>query len=113
MPMVQFSLQTMLELVDQKVLTIERMVELMAHHPAKLFEIRQRGFLRKGYRADIVIVRPNTPYEVTKDSIECKWSPMEHHTFSWRIEHTFCNGYHLYKNGMVDSSYIGQPLAFR
>lgn len=115
MPMVQFSLQTMLELVDQKVLTIERMVELMAHHPAKLFEIRQRGFLRKGYRADIVIVRPNTPYEVTKDSIEskCKWSPMEHHTFSWRIEHTFCNGYHLYQDGMVDSSYIGQPLAFR
>ena len=115
MPMVQFSLQTMLELVDQKVLTIECMVELMAHHPAKLFEIRQRGFLRKGYQADIVIVRPNTPYEVTKDSIEskCKWSPMEHHTFNWRIEHTFCNGYHLYKEGMVDSSYIGQPLAFR
>ena len=115
MPMVQFSLQTMLELVDQEVLTIERMVELMAHHPAKLFEIRQRGFLRKGYQADIVIVRPNTSYEVTKDKIEskCKWSPMEHHTFNWRIEHTFCNGYHLYKDGMVDSSYIGQPLVFR
>lgn len=115
MPMVQFSLQTMLELVDQKVLTIERMVELMAHHPALLFEIRQRGFLRKGYQADIVIVRPNTPYEVTKECIEskCKWSPMEHHTFNWRVEHTFCNGHQVFNRGMVDSSYIGQALSFR
>ena len=115
MPMVQFSLQTMLELVDQKVLTIERLVELMAHHPALLFEVRQRGFLRKGYQADITIVRPHAPYEVTKDKIEskCKWSPMEHHTFNWRVEHTFCNGYHVYNQGIVDSSYIGQALSFR
>lgn len=115
MPMVQFSLQTMLELVDQKVLSIERMVELMSHHPAKLFEIRQRGFLRKGYQADLVVVRPNTPYEVTKDKIEskCKWSPLEHHTFNWCIEHTFCNGHHVYKEGVVDDSYIGQALSFR
>jgi dihydroorotase len=115
MPMVQFSLQTMLELVDQKVLTIERLVELMAHHPALLFEVRQRGFLRKGYQADITIVRPHAPYEVTKDKIEskCKWSPMERHTFNWRVEHTFCNGYHVYNQGIVDSSYIGQALSFR
>lgn len=115
MPMVQFSLQTMLELVDQKVLTIERMVELMSHHPAMLFEIRRRGFLRKGYQADITIVRPNTPYEVTKDKIEskCKWSPMERHTFNWSVEHTFCNGHHVFNQGVVDSNYIGQALSFR
>ena len=60
MPMVQFSLPTMLELVDQKVLSIERMVQLMAHNPATLFEVRNRGFIRKGYQADLVIVRPKS-----------------------------------------------------
>ena len=82
MPMIQFSLVTMLELVDAGVLTIERLVELMCHNPARLFGVRQRGFLRKGYRADITIVRPKSPWTVTKDLIEskCKWSPMEDHS---------------------------------
>ena len=115
MPMVQFSLPTMLELVDQKVLTIERMVELMAHNPASLFEVKGRGFIRKGYQADLVMVRPHTPWTVTTDVIEskCKWSPMEGHTFQWRVEKTFCNGHAVYENGVVDQQYIGQPLEFR
>ena len=115
MPMVQFSLPTMLELVDQKVLTIERLVELMAHNPARLFEVRQRGFIRPGYQADLTIVRPRSPWTVTSDVIEskCKWSPMEGHTFNWRVEQTFCNGHLVYNNGVVDRTYIGQPLAFR
>ena len=79
MPMIQFSLVTMLELVDQGVLSIERLVELMCHNPARLFEVRQRGFLREGYQADIVLVRPDTGWTVTKDVIQskCGWSPME------------------------------------
>lgn len=115
MPMVQFSLPTMLELVDQKVLTIERMVQLMAHNPASLFEVKGRGFIRKGYQADLVMVRPHTPWTVTTDVIEskCKWSPMEGHTFQWRVEKTFCNGHAVYANGVVDQQYIGQPLKFR
>ena len=115
MPMVQFSLPAMLELVDQKVLSIERMVQLMAHNPASLFEVRQRGFIRKGYQADLVIVRPDAPWTVTQDVIEskCKWSPLEGHTFRWRVEQTFCNGHLIYNNGVVDCSYIGQPLVFR
>jgi dihydroorotase len=115
MPMVQFSLPAMLELVDQKVLTIERMVELMAHNPARLFQIRQRGFIRAGYQADLVIVRPDTPWTVTPDIIEskCGWSPLEGHTFHWRVEQTICNGHLIYNNGVVDRSYIGQPLTFR
>jgi len=115
MPMVQFSLPTMLELVDQKVLTIERMVQLMAHNPASLFEVKGRGFIRKGYQADLVMVRPHTPWTVTTDVIEskCKWSPMEGHTFQWRVEKTFCNGHAVYANGVVDQQYIGQPLEFR
>ena len=115
MPMVQFSLPAMLELVDQKVLSIERMVQLMAHNPASLFEVRQRGFIRKGYQADLVIVRPDAPWTVTQELIEskCKWSPLEGHTFRWRVEQTFCNGHLIYNNGVVDRSYIGQPLVFR
>ena len=115
MPMVQFSLPAMLELVDRKVLTIERMVELMAHNPARLFQMRQRGFIRQGYQADLAIVRPRSPWTVTTEVIEskCGWSPMEGHTFDWRVEKTFCNGHLVYNNGVVDRQYIGQPLTFR
>lgn len=115
MPMLQFSLVTMLELVDEEWLTIERLVELMAHNPAQIFEVRERGYLRKGYKADISIVRPNSSWTVTTDVIQskCKWSPMEGHTYNWRVEKTLCNGHLVYDNGKVDASYIGQPVAFR
>lgn len=115
MPMLQFSLVTMLELVDMGVLTIERMVELMCHNPARLFEVRQRGFLRKGYQADVVIVRPHAPWTVTPDVIEskCAWSPMEGHEYQWRVEQTFCNGHLIYNKGVVDRDCIGQPVVFR
>jgi len=115
MPMIQFSLPAMLELVDEGVITIERMVELMAHHPATIFSVRQRGFLRQGYKADLVIVRPDTPWEVTADVIEsrCKWSPLEGHTFRWRVEKTLCNGHLVYDDGQVDVNYYGQSVEFR
>ena len=115
MPMIQFSLVTMLELVDQGVLTIERLVELMCHNPARLFEVRQRGFLCKGYQADIVLVRPNAGWTVTKDVIQsrCGWSPMENHMYLWRVERTICNGHTVYQQGRVDTSYIGPPVLFR
>lgn len=115
MPMIQFSLVTMLELVDEGVLTIERLVELMAHNPARIFEVRERGFLRPGYRADIVIVRPHSPWTVTAESIEskCRWSPVEGHEYQWRVEATLCNGHQVYHHGVVDANYIGQPLVFR
>jgi dihydroorotase len=105
----------MLELVDQKVLSIERMVQLMAHNPASLFEVRQRGFIRKGYQADLVIVRPDAPWTVTQELIEskCKWSPMEGHTYQWRVEKTICNGHVVYDHGVIDTAYKGQPILFR
>ena len=97
------------------VLSIERLVELMCHNPARLFELRQRGFLREGYQADIVLVRPETGWMVTKDVIQskCGWSPMEGHMYLWRVERTLCNGHTVYQQGRVDTSYIGQPVAFR
>ena len=115
MPMIQFSLVTMLELVDQGVLSLERLVELMCHNPARLFDIQRRGFLREGYQADIVLVRPNMGWTVTKNMIQskCGWSPMEGHTYLWRVEHTLCNGHTVYNNGVVDTDYIGEPVEFR
>ena len=115
MPMIQFSLVTMLELVDQGELSLERLVELMCHNPARLFEVRNRGFLREGYQADIVLVRPNTGWTVTKEMIQsrCGWSPMEGHMYLWQVERTLCNGHTVYEQGRVDTSYIGQPVAFR
>ena len=115
MPMIQFSLVTMLELVDEGVLTIEQMVELMSHAPARLFRIDQRGFLRKGYKADITIVSPNQPWTVDEDCIQskCKWSPMMGHTYQWRILHTFCNGHHLLNNGEFDNTVRGERITFR
>ena len=115
MPMIQFSLVTMLELVDEGVLTIQRLVELMCHNPARLFGVQQRGFLRTGYRADITIVRPKCPWTVTKDCIlsKCGWSPLEGHTFNWQVERTLCNGHTVYYNGQVDNNYIGEEIAFK
>lgn len=114
MPMIQFSLVTMLELVDAGVLKIERLVELMCHNPARLFGVQQRGFLRQGYHADITIVRPKHPWTVTKDCIlsKCGWSPLEGHTFNWQVERTLCNGHTVYQNGKVDTSYIGEEIRF-
>ncbi|MBP3828195.1 MAG: dihydroorotase [Prevotella sp.] len=115
MPMLQFSLVSMLELVDEGVLSIERLVQLMCHQPASLFAIRDRGYLRKGYKADIVIVSPDNPWILTPDCIQskCGWSPLEGHTFNWKVMHTFCNGHHLFNQGVFDETYRGEALAFR
>ena len=114
MPMIQFSLVTMLELVDEGVLTIQRLVELMCHNPARLFGVQQRGFLRTGYRADITIVRPKSPWTVTSDCIlsKCGWSPMEGHQYQWRVERTLCNGQTVYAKGQVSADVLGEAITF-
>ena len=115
MPMVQFSLVSMLELVDEGVLSIERMVEVMSHCPAKLFHVDKRGFLRPGYQADIVIVHPHTAWTVQKEIIQskCGWSPMEGHEYQWQVEQTICNGHLIYNKGEFDEAYRGEELTFR
>lgn len=115
MPMIQFSLVAMLELVDNGVISIERLVELMAHNPARLFEVSQRGFLRPGYKADVVLVKPNSPWTVAKECIQskCGWSPMEGHTFQWQVRTTICNGHIIYNNGAFDTNSRGEALEFR
>lgn len=114
MPMIQFSLVTMLELVDEGVLPVERMVELMCHAPARLFGVRDRGFLRPGCWADIVIVSPRGPWTVTPELIEsrCGWSPMEGHRYRWRVERTLCNGRTVYDGRTVDDPSRGMEVTF-
>ncbi len=115
MPMVQFSLPVMMELVDSGVLTVERVVELMCHHPASLFRVRGRGYIRKGYQADIVLLRPSEAWSVTDRSImyKCKWSPLMGHSFRWKVLTTICNGHIIYNNGQFDEAYRGEEISFR
>ena len=114
MPMIQFSLVSMLQLVDEGVFTLETIVEKMCHAPAQIYRINERGYIREGYRADLVLVRPDTPWEVTADKVlsKCGWSPLEGHTFNWKVERTFANGHSVYSDGMVDDAYRGEELRF-
>ena len=114
MPVIQFALPVMLSLVDDGVLSIERMVELMCHNPARLFAVRNRGFLREGYKADIVIVRRCGPWMVTPAMIQskCGWSPLTDIALNWRVEHTLVNGRHIYNKGVLADSIRGEQLLF-
>lgn len=114
MPMVQFSLPAMLGLVDEGVVTLERLVELMCHNPAKLFSVRERGFLRPGYKADIAIVEHKS-WTVDKQCIQskCGWSPLEGTTLNWSVKHTLCNGQLVLKDRVLQSNSPGQPIHFR
>lgn len=114
MPMVQFSLVSMLSLVDAGILSAERMVELMCHAPASLFGVVKRGYLREGYKADVVIVGNDKPWVLKKEDIQsrCGWSPVEGKTFNWKVIHTFCNGHHVLDNGKFDNDYRGEEIEF-
>lgn len=114
MPMVQFSLPAMLSLVDEGVLSITRMVELMCHQPATLFGMRKRGFIRPGYHADLILVRPNTPWQVSKDIIlsRCGWSPLEGRTFRWKVERTYVDGQLVWDGHQVNTQVKGQAVEF-
>lgn len=115
MPMVQFSLVSMLGLVDEGVLSIERTVELMSHNPARTFGIENRGFLREGYMADLVLVKPHSPWTLTPNQIfsKCNWSPLEGKTFNWRVMRTFVNGALVYNKGSItNENYCGRPVTY-
>lgn len=113
-PMVQHSLLLMLEMYHQQKISLEKIVEKMCHNPAKLFHIKKRGFLRKGYKADIVLIDLNQEWKATDDTLlyKCKWSPLENYTFHSKITHTFINGHLAYQNGTFNESVKGQALQF-
>ena len=115
LPLVQHSLQVLMDLVQQGVFTLETAVERACHAPAILFGVEQRGFIREGYWADLVVVDPKKPYTVNAENVlyQCGWSPLEGHTFGSSIERTFVNGVCVYENGKVRADAPkGQRLTF-
>ena len=114
MPTIQFSLNAVMELVHEGALSIEQLVQKMCHAPATLFQIKKRGFIRPGYKADLVLLNPSCSWTVTNDCLlsKCGWSPMEGQTFHSKVEKTFVNGYPVYDGTQVDQAYRGQALRF-
>lgn len=113
-PLVQHSLPAMLELVSQGVFTYNDVVEKMCHAPARLFNIEKRGFIRKGYKADLTLLSTRKAWTVHKNNIEykCKWSPFDGCTFNHKVEYTLVNGHIAYKKGVFDESKKGERLRF-
>ncbi|MHA6279291.1 dihydroorotase [Salinimicrobium sp. CAU 1759] len=99
-PLVQHALPAMLQMHHQGKISLEKIVEKMCHNPAILFDIEKRGFIREGYKADIVLVDLNAPWAVQPGNTlyKCGWSPFEGTTFKSRVTHTFVNGNLVYKN---------------
>jgi dihydroorotase len=113
-PLIQHSLVVMLELWHRKIFSLEKIVEMMCHNPAILFNIRKRGFIREGYKADLCLVNPDKPWNVTKENIlyKCGWSPFEGTTFRSKVIQTIVNGTVVYDNGEIKEDYRGQRLMF-
>lgn len=113
-PMVQHSLIAMLELSKKGYFAPELVVEKMCHAPAILYKIRERGFIREGYHADIVLVNPNKPTHITRESLlyRCGWSPLEGETLKAKVVLTMVNGRIVYENGVFDESVKGNALCF-
>ena len=114
MPTLQFSLTAVMELVHEGSLSIEQLVQKMCHAPAELYQIKNRGFIRPGYQADLVLVNPSEEWTVNNECIlsKCGWSPMEGQTFHSKVVKTFANGHLVYDGQKVDTDYRGQALAF-
>jgi len=113
-PLVQHAVVAMFEAYHQGKISVEKIVEKMAHNPAKIFKIEKRGFIKEGFYADLVIVDPGLPWNVKKDNIlyKCGWSPFEGFSFKSRITHTFVNGELVYNNFKVKDIRCGQRLLF-
>jgi dihydroorotase len=113
-PLVQHALLALLEKVSEKVLSIEKLVEKACHNPAIIFQIENRGFIKKGYYADLVLIDPKAPQTVCKENIfyKCGWSPFEGTTFSSSVTHTFVNGVLMYHEGTFNDDIKGKRITF-
>lgn len=114
-PLVQHALQVLFELHAKGKISLEKIVEKTAHNPALLFDIENRGYIKKGYFADLVLVNPKKSQTVSKQNLlyKCGWSPFEGTTFSSTIERTFVNGHQAWKNGQLNTSKTGMRLTFK
>lgn len=114
-PLVQHALPIMLDMAANGIFTKEKVVEKMAHHPAELYRIDRRGYIREGYYADLVLIDPTAPIPVTKENIlyKCGWSPFENHTFGCSVHKTFVNGREVYRDGQIVDETIGLEVRYR
>lgn len=113
-PLVQHAVVAMFEQYHNGKISLEKIVEKMAHNPAKIFNIEKRGFIREGYYADLVIVNPGSPWNVRKDNImyKCGWSPFDGTSFKSRIVHTLVNGESVYQNKKITEKRRPMRLTF-
>ena len=113
-PLVQHALPKMLEFYHENKISLEKIVEKMCHNPAICFQIKDRGFIKQGYYADLVLLDLNSPWEVKKENIlyKCGWSPFEGEIFRSKITHTIVNGHLVFYNGKFDESKKGKRLKF-
>lgn len=113
-PMVQHALSVLLECHLQGKITMEKIVQKMAHNPAKLFDIDRRGYIREGYFADLILIDMDAPYTVDKENVwyKCGWSPLEGQTFQAQVTHTFVNGALTYENGKFSNHNAAMPVEF-
>ncbi|MBC7589017.1 MAG: amidohydrolase family protein, partial [Chitinophagaceae bacterium] len=114
LPLVQHSLLMMLHYVQQGKISIEKVVEKMSHAVATCFQVKDRGFIREGYLADLVMVNMHQATKVDKQNIlyKCGWSPLYGATFPATVTNTFVNGHLVYGNGVWDESLMGQRMKF-
>jgi len=114
LPLVQHSLLLMLQYVNEGRISLEKVVEKMSHAVATCFEVKERGFIREGYYADLVLVNMNKPTLISKKNIlyKCGWSPLEGFSSPATISHTFINGHLVYGNGVFDESQRGMRMQF-
>ena len=113
-PFVQHSLSMMLHYVKEGKINLERVVEKMCHNNAIIYQVKERGFIREGYYADLVMVDMNRPFTVTKENVlsKCGWSPLENFTFPASIEKTFVNGTLVYSGSEWNETIKGKRLLF-
>jgi dihydroorotase len=113
-PLVQHALPAMLEFVHEGKMSIEKLVEKMCHHVAEIYRIKERGYIREGYYADLVLVDLNHPWKVSRENIlyKCQWSPFENQSFKSKIVKTFVNGSIVYENGVIKNVNVGKRLLF-
>jgi dihydroorotase len=113
-PLIQHTLVAMLELWHRKIFSLEKIVEMMCHNPAILFNIRKRGFIREGYQADLCLIDPASVWTVSRENLlyKCGWSPFEGQMFNSKVVKTIVNGTIVYDDGVIVDNYRGQRLMF-
>jgi len=113
-PLVQHAMDVLFEMHHKGYISVEKLVEKTSHNPAILFQIKERGFIREGYKADLVLINPTAPWTLNKENIgyKCGWSPFEGTTFKSRVTHTFVNGVLVYDNGKYPKKGVSERLIF-